>query len=52
MKKTARGFLLEHFNDDYGVDCSIQESSAVDPHIWLGVHNPKITIMYKAAIEE
>lgn len=45
--KTNRGFELNHFTDDYGVDCSIQESSAVEPHIWLGVHHPRICIMYK-----
>lgn len=45
--KTNRGFELNHFTDDYGIDCSIQESSAVEPHIWLGVHNPDIRIMYK-----
>ena len=45
--KTNRGFELNHFTDDYGIDCSIQESSAVEPHIWLGVHNPDVRIMYK-----
>ena len=45
--KTNRGFELNHFTDDYGVDCSIQESSSVEPHIWLGVHHPRICIMYK-----
>ena len=45
--KTNRGFEIQHFIDDYGVDCSIQESSSVDPHIWLGVNNPRISIMYK-----
>ena len=44
--KTSRGFEVIHFDDDYGVDCSIQESSAVEPHIWLGVHNPDVSIMY------
>lgn len=37
--KNIRGFEVQHFLDDYGLDCSIQESSAVEPHIWLGVHN-------------
>lgn len=35
--KTIRGFEVQHFKDDDGVDCSIQESSACEPHIWLGV---------------
>lgn len=45
--KTTRGFELNYFKDDYGVDCSIQESSSIEPHIWLGVHKPRIGIMYK-----
>ena len=45
--KTNRGFELKHFVDDYGVDCSIQESSSVEPRIWLGVHDPDIRVMYK-----
>lgn len=45
--KTIRGFELNHFEDDYGVDCSIQESSACEPHVWLGVHRPRISIMWK-----
>lgn len=49
--KTARGFEVQHFNDDYGLDCSIQESSAYDPHVWLGVHRPQVIIMRKDAQE-
>lgn len=45
--KTSRGFEINHFYDGYGVDCSIQESSAVEPHVWLGVHTPEIKIMSK-----
>lgn len=45
--KTERGFELTHFNDDYEVDCTIQESSALEPHIWLGVNKPEVSIMYK-----
>lgn len=48
--KTNRGFELQHFKDDYGVDCSLQESSAWAPHIWLGVDCPKVRIMYKDAV--
>lgn len=47
MSKTNRGFELKHFNDTYGADCSIQESSSVEPHIWLGVHTPEIKVMSK-----
>ncbi len=45
--KTYRGFEVKHFKDDYGMDCSIQESSSLEPHIWLGIHNPQVKIMYK-----
>lgn len=48
--KTARGFELQYFKDDYDEICSIQESSAWEPHIWLGVHDPKASIRYKDAI--
>jgi hypothetical protein len=36
-KYTNRNFVLIEFRDDYGDYCSLQESSAVDPHIWLGM---------------
>ena len=45
--KNVRGFELIHFSDDYNIDCSLQESSAVEPHIWLGVDKPKIMVMCK-----
>lgn len=48
--KTDRGFEIIHFDDDYGVDCTLQESSSVEPHIWLGVHNPEVCIRFKDAI--
>lgn len=47
--KTERGFEIQYFRDDYDEECSIQESSAVEPHIWLGIHNPEPSIMYKDA---
>ena len=47
--KNERGFEIQHFSDDYGIDCSIQESSAVEAHIWLGVHRPRVYIAYKDA---
>ena len=34
---TQRGFALKEFKDRYGAKCSLQESSLVDPSIWLGV---------------
>ena len=47
--KTNRGFELQHFLDDYGLDCSIQESSSVEPHIWLGVHTVPHKVMWNDA---
>lgn len=47
--KTLRGFEVQYFTDDYGLDCSIQESSAVEPHVWLGVHDPPHKIMWDSA---
>lgn len=45
--KTNRGFEREEFHDDYGLECSIQESSAVIPHIWLGVNQAPVKVMRK-----
>ena len=36
---TNRGFDLVEFEDAYDQRCSLQKSSLVDPHIWLGVDN-------------
>ena len=41
-KHTNRGFMLLLFEDDYGEGCSLQESSSVEPHVWLGIDNPKM----------
>ena len=48
-RTTVRGFSLFEFQDDYGVECNIQISSACEPHIWLGVDKPKPIIMWKDA---
>lgn len=48
--KTKRGSGLQFFDDDYGVTCSIQESSAVEPHVWLGVHRPEVKIQHIDAV--
>lgn len=37
FKPTKRGFYVGSFKDDYNCDCSLQESSSVVPHIWLGM---------------
>ena len=39
---TRRGFRLLSFKDDYGEECSLQESSLVEPHVWLGIDKPKM----------
>lgn len=43
--ETNRGFGLVEFEDAYGLKCSLQESSAWEPHIWLGPVNAKPQIM-------
>ena len=45
MKKTGRGFVYGEFRDCDGEACSIQESSAVEPCLWLGLDKPKICVM-------
>lgn len=37
-KQNIRGFCYKEFTDRYGAKCSLQESSLVDPSIWLGVN--------------
>ena len=38
-RKTERGFGIIEFKDDYGVECSLQESSsAMKKCIWLGAN--------------
>ena len=48
--KTNRGLNYKKFKDDYGEECIIQDSSSIDPHIWLGVIRPEVKIMYKDAV--
>jgi hypothetical protein len=35
--ETERGFGVITFTDSYNQKCSLQDSSNVDPHVWLGV---------------
>ena len=42
---TVRGFVINYFDDDYGEKCSLQQSNSVEPHIWLGIDNPRPIIM-------
>lgn len=48
---TARGFGIIHFDDSYMTACSLQISSNVEPHVWLGVTdaNPVILASQAAA---
>lgn len=41
VTKTHRGFELIEFVDAYGEKSSLQESSAVTPHVWLGCDENK-----------
>ena len=43
METTERGFGIIKFKDNKGEECSLQESSNVDPEIWLGLS--KVTPM-------
>ena len=45
--KTNRGFERQDFYDDFGLECSIQESSSAIPHIWLGVNHAPVKVMRK-----
>ena len=42
---TNRGFTKLVATDDYNVEFDIQESSSVDPHIWLGINHPRVSIL-------
>lgn len=42
IKTTNRGFGRIEFKDGSGDDCSLQESSSVTPHIWLGIDNVRV----------
>lgn len=47
LETTARGFALLKFEDDNGVACSLQKSSAAsEDKIWLGCDeaNPKVLV--------
>jgi hypothetical protein len=35
--KTQRGFTKIEFDDGHGDRCSIQESSSVVSHVWVGI---------------
>lgn len=49
--QTSRGFEIMQFYDDSDQRCTLQESSNIEPHIWLGVHDPRILIMYQDAVK-
>lgn len=39
METTERGFKILKFKDNKGEECTLQESSNIEPEIWLGLHN-------------
>lgn len=43
---TSRGFSILKFNDDYNKECSLQKSSSVEPHIWLGIDGVEAQIQW------
>lgn len=43
--RTTRGFGIVKFTDACGVECSVQESSAVDPHLWIGPNKANPMVM-------
>ena len=48
---TQRGFSIITFEDDYGYKCSLQESSSVVPHIWLGIDDADPQIMASKVVK-
>lgn len=48
--KTVRGFGVVSFKDYYGSECSVQESSIVEPEcVWVGVNDVQPKIMKRDA---
>lgn len=48
--ETARGFALIEFTDDYGVQCSLQKSSAAtEAKVWFGVNEADPQILASQA---
>ena len=43
-EKTVRGFDITSFKDSYGIECSLQKSSNIIPHIWLGTNDTKLVV--------
>jgi hypothetical protein len=46
-RTTDRGFDIITFNDKYGHECSLQESSANEPAIWFGPNEAEPKILVK-----
>jgi hypothetical protein len=46
---SLRGFWLGKFRDTYGQPCSIQESSSVEPSVWLGVNHRRMHLSVEQA---
>lgn len=61
LNLTHRGFQKIEFRDAYGIQCSLQQSSAIDSlprselkpgssFVWLGIDSPQPRIMKSAAV--
>lgn len=48
---TGRGFGILKFKDAYRHECSLQRSSSIDPHVWLGLNSADPQIMARDAAE-
>jgi len=42
VDQTERGFDIVEFEDSYGMQFSVQASSNVDPHLWVGPRKPEV----------
>lgn len=49
-EKTERGFKLITFKDGYNKMCSMQESSAIVPHVWLGTNGNRMHLSKKDSL--
>lgn len=50
-ESTCRGFKMLKFKDDYDELCNIQESSNVEPHIWLGTNEAQVKVLASTIVE-
>lgn len=51
IEVTSRGFELILFKDQNATACSLQQSSLVEPSIWLGLHECDPKVMAREAAD-